>query len=165
MSKQPIAAWCSYWFMFIVLRGEAVRLRRVRYAIHSALPPGQTQESAQRREAVPVRSLPSGRLQSACGRSSCCRGACVQFCFSLFPLFPPKKNTRALLSLQNFSRTDRLLRHRRLCTVGVTKEESQFSQDTSAHPASWSPLQPSNNRLTVWHRAELHHSLTHSSIS
>lgn len=51
--------------------------------------------------------------------------------------------------LQNFSRTDRLLRHRRLCTVGVTKEESQFSQETSAHPASWSPLQPSNNRLTV----------------
>ncbi|XP_029689448.1 zinc finger protein 740b isoform X3 [Takifugu rubripes] len=50
---------------------------------------------------------------------------------------------------QNFSRTDRLLRHRRLCTVGVTKEESQFSQETSAHPASWSPLQPSNNRLTV----------------
>ncbi|KAM9350967.1 zinc finger protein 740b [Symphorus nematophorus] len=50
---------------------------------------------------------------------------------------------------QNFSRTDRLLRHRRLCTVGMSKEESQYSQDTSAHPASWSPLQPSNNRLTV----------------
>uniref|UniRef100_A0A8D2ZU67 Zinc finger protein 740 n=1 Tax=Scophthalmus maximus TaxID=52904 RepID=A0A8D2ZU67_SCOMX len=50
---------------------------------------------------------------------------------------------------QNFSRTDRLLRHRRLCTVGMSKEESQYSQDASAHPASWSPLQPSNNRLTV----------------
>uniref|UniRef100_A0A3Q4B0G9 Zinc finger protein 740 n=1 Tax=Mola mola TaxID=94237 RepID=A0A3Q4B0G9_MOLML len=50
---------------------------------------------------------------------------------------------------QNFSRTDRLLRHRRLCTVGVCKEENQYSQDASAHPASWSPLQPSNNRLTV----------------
>ncbi|XP_032376344.1 zinc finger protein 740b isoform X1 [Etheostoma spectabile] len=50
---------------------------------------------------------------------------------------------------QNFSRTDRLLRHRRLCTVGMSKEENQYSQDTSAHPASWSPLQPSNNRLTV----------------
>lgn len=68
---------------------------------------------------------------------------------------PPK--TCTLLSLQNFSRTDRLLRHRRLCTVGVTKEENQFSQDTSAHPASWSPLQPSNNRLTVWHPTELQH--------
>ncbi|KAM9855289.1 zinc finger protein 740b isoform 3-T4 [Aulostomus maculatus] len=54
---------------------------------------------------------------------------------------------------QNFSRTDRLLRHRRLCTVGISKEENQscsgYSQDASAHPASWSPLQPSNNRLTV----------------
>ncbi|XP_029012737.1 zinc finger protein 740b isoform X2 [Betta splendens] len=50
---------------------------------------------------------------------------------------------------QNFSRTDRLLRHRRLCTVGMSKEENQYSQDASAHPASWSPLQPSNNRLTV----------------
>lgn len=54
--------------------------------------------------------------------------------------------------LQNFSRTDRLLRHRRLCTVGVSKEEN-YSQDTPAHTASWSPLQPSNNRLTVWHSA------------
>uniref|UniRef100_A0A3P8S1G6 Zinc finger protein 740 n=1 Tax=Amphiprion percula TaxID=161767 RepID=A0A3P8S1G6_AMPPE len=50
---------------------------------------------------------------------------------------------------QNFSRTDRLLRHRRLCTVGMSKEESQYSQDASGHPASWSPLQPSNTRLTV----------------
>nr|XP_043895004.1 zinc finger protein 740b isoform X1 [Solea senegalensis] len=50
---------------------------------------------------------------------------------------------------QNFSRTDRLLRHRRLCTVGMSKEENQYSQDASGHPASWSPLQPSNNRLTV----------------
>uniref|UniRef100_A0A3Q2Q594 Zinc finger protein 740 n=1 Tax=Fundulus heteroclitus TaxID=8078 RepID=A0A3Q2Q594_FUNHE len=50
---------------------------------------------------------------------------------------------------QNFSRTDRLLRHRRLCTAGVSKEESQYSQDASAHTASWSPLHPSNNRLTV----------------
>ncbi|XP_034028352.1 zinc finger protein 740b isoform X2 [Thalassophryne amazonica] len=59
---------------------------------------------------------------------------------------------------QNFSRTDRLLRHRRLCTVGMSKEESQlccdnrasgYSQDTTSHTASWSPLQPSNNRLTV----------------
>lgn len=67
-------------------------------------------------------------------------------------------NTHTLLSLslsmsQNFSRTDRLLRHRRLCTVGLSKEESQYSQDTPAHTASWSPLQPSNNRLTVWHSA------------
>ncbi|XP_047223176.1 zinc finger protein 740b isoform X1 [Girardinichthys multiradiatus] len=50
---------------------------------------------------------------------------------------------------QNFSRTDRLLRHRRLCTAGVGKEENQYSQDASAHPASWSPLHPSNSRLTV----------------
>uniref|UniRef100_A0A3Q4N0W6 Zinc finger protein 740 n=4 Tax=Pseudocrenilabrinae TaxID=318546 RepID=A0A3Q4N0W6_NEOBR len=50
---------------------------------------------------------------------------------------------------QNFSRTDRLLRHRRLCTVGMSKEESQYSQDSSTHPASWSPLHPSSNRLTV----------------
>ncbi|XP_056130338.1 zinc finger protein 740b isoform X2 [Lampris incognitus] len=59
---------------------------------------------------------------------------------------------------QNFSRTDRLLRHRRLCSVGINKEENQtccdsrasgYSQDTPAHTASWSPLQPSNNRLTV----------------
>ncbi|KAM6924600.1 zinc finger protein 740b [Xenentodon cancila] len=50
---------------------------------------------------------------------------------------------------QNFSRTDRLLRHRRLCTVGMSKEENQYSQDASSHPASWSPLQPSSNRLTV----------------
>ncbi|XP_076022632.1 zinc finger protein 740b [Genypterus blacodes] len=58
---------------------------------------------------------------------------------------------------QNFSRTDRLLRHRRLCTVGMSKEENQsccdsraqgYSQD-AGHTASWSPLQPSNNRLTV----------------
>uniref|UniRef100_A0A3Q3JTX8 C2H2-type domain-containing protein n=1 Tax=Monopterus albus TaxID=43700 RepID=A0A3Q3JTX8_MONAL len=57
---------------------------------------------------------------------------------------------RCGLSLSfNFSRTDRLLRHRRLCTVGISKEENQYSQDASAHPASWSPLQPSNNRLTV----------------
>lgn len=91
---------------------------------------------------------------------------CCLFFFLLFfsPLTPPQK-THTLLSLQNFSRTDRLLRHRRLCTVGVTKEESQFSQDTSAHPASWSPLQPSNNRLTVWHPAELQDSLTHSFIN
>ncbi|XP_028309648.1 zinc finger protein 740b isoform X2 [Gouania willdenowi] len=46
---------------------------------------------------------------------------------------------------QNFSRTDRLLRHRRLCTAGMSKEENQYSQDST----SWSPLQPSNNRLTV----------------
>lgn len=78
-----------------------------------------------------------------CGQFSCC---C--FCFGTEP------NPR-FFPLQNFSRTDRLLRHRRLCTVGVTKEENQFSQETSAHPASWSPLQPSNNRLTVWHPAEL----------
>uniref|UniRef100_A0A3Q0RVE2 Zinc finger protein 740 n=1 Tax=Amphilophus citrinellus TaxID=61819 RepID=A0A3Q0RVE2_AMPCI len=50
---------------------------------------------------------------------------------------------------QNFSRTDRLLRHRRLCTAGMSKEEAQYSQDSSSHPASWSPLHPSNNRLTV----------------
>ncbi|KAM9751248.1 zinc finger protein 740b isoform 2-T3 [Menidia menidia] len=50
---------------------------------------------------------------------------------------------------QNFSRTDRLLRHRRLCTVGIGKDDSQYSQATPAHTASWSPLQPSNNRLTV----------------
>ncbi|KAK5894674.1 hypothetical protein CesoFtcFv8_011346 [Champsocephalus esox] len=50
---------------------------------------------------------------------------------------------------QSFSRTDRLLRHRRLCTVGMSKEESQYAQEASAHTASWSPLQPSNNRLTV----------------
>nr|XP_054601912.1 zinc finger protein 740b isoform X4 [Nothobranchius furzeri] len=49
---------------------------------------------------------------------------------------------------QNFSRTDRLLRHRRLCTARVSKEENQF-QDVSPHTASWSPLQPSNSRLTV----------------
>lgn len=56
----------------------------------------------------------------------------------------------------NFSRTDRLLRHRRLCTVGMSKDDnccdtrtSGYSQDTSGHTASWSPLQPSNNRLTV----------------
>ncbi|XP_013873731.1 zinc finger protein 740b isoform X2 [Austrofundulus limnaeus] len=48
---------------------------------------------------------------------------------------------------QNFSRTDRLLRHRRLCTVGVSKEENQYSQNATPHTASWSPLQPSNNRL------------------
>lgn len=63
------------------------------------------------------------------------------------------KHTPLFARPQNFSRTDRLLRHRRLCTVGVSKEENQYSQDASAHPASWSPLQPSNNRLTVWHRA------------
>lgn len=59
---------------------------------------------------------------------------------------------------QNFSRTDRLLRHRRLCTAGVCKEENQpccdsrasgYSQEAPTHTASWSPLQPSNNRLTV----------------
>uniref|UniRef100_A0A3B5LII7 Zinc finger protein 740 n=1 Tax=Xiphophorus couchianus TaxID=32473 RepID=A0A3B5LII7_9TELE len=50
---------------------------------------------------------------------------------------------------QNFSRTDRLLRHRRLCTAGMSKEENQYSQEASAHTASWSPLHPSNNRLTV----------------
>ncbi|CAN9516085.1 unnamed protein product [Ophioblennius macclurei] len=50
---------------------------------------------------------------------------------------------------QNFSRTDRLLRHRRLCTVGMSKEENQYSQAATSHTASWSPLQPSNNRLTV----------------
>lgn len=41
----------------------------------------------------------------------------------------------------------------------MSKEENQsccdsrasgYSQDTPAHTASWSPLQPSNNRLTVW---------------
>lgn len=61
----------------------------------------------------------------------------------------------SFFATQNFSRTDRLLRHRRLCTVGVNKEENQYSQDTPAHTASWSPLQPSNNRLTVWHSASL----------
>lgn len=67
---------------------------------------------------------------------------------------PPAKHPHFSLSVtQNFSRTDRLLRHRRLCTVGVSKEENQYSQDTPAHTASWSPLQPSNNRLTVWHSA------------
>lgn len=60
---------------------------------------------------------------------------------------------------QNFSRTDRLLRHRRLCTGGgVSKEEIQaccdsrasaYPQDPPSHTATWSPLQPSNNRLTV----------------
>ncbi|CAL8255920.1 zinc finger protein 740b isoform X2 [Gadus morhua] len=60
---------------------------------------------------------------------------------------------------QNFSRTDRLLRHRRLCTAGgVGKEEIQaccdsrasaYPQDPPGHTATWSPLQPSNNRLTV----------------
>ncbi|KAF6724691.1 Zinc finger protein 740 [Oryzias melastigma] len=50
---------------------------------------------------------------------------------------------------QNFSRTDRLLRHRRLCTVGISKEENQYSQEAPTHTASWSPLHPSSNRLTV----------------
>ncbi|XP_046896755.1 zinc finger protein 740b isoform X2 [Hypomesus transpacificus] len=58
---------------------------------------------------------------------------------------------------QNFSRTDRLLRHRRLCSVGgVAKEEGQaccegrsYSQDPPSHTATWSPLQPPSNRLTV----------------
>lgn len=59
------------------------------------------------------------------------------------------KPTCLFALLQNFSRTDRLLRHRRLCTVGMSKEESQYSQDSSTHPASWSPLHPSSNRLTV----------------
>ncbi|XP_051914145.1 zinc finger protein 740b isoform X1 [Hippocampus zosterae] len=58
---------------------------------------------------------------------------------------------------QTFSRTDRLLRHRRLCTAGINKDDSQrcdsrssaYSQGTSGHTASWSPLHPSNSRLTV----------------
>ncbi|XP_029994591.1 zinc finger protein 740b isoform X2 [Sphaeramia orbicularis] len=59
---------------------------------------------------------------------------------------------------QNFSRTDRLLRHRRLCTVGISKEENQsmcdtrasgYGQEAATHTASWSPLQSTNNRLTV----------------
>lgn len=59
-----------------------------------------------------------------------------------------QRSNMSLWCLQNFSRTDRLLRHRRLCTVGMSKDDNQYS-DTSAHTASWSPLQPSNNRLTV----------------
>lgn len=55
---------------------------------------------------------------------------------------------------QNFSRTDRLLRHRRLCTAGgVSKEDLQvcsaYPPAPPSHTATWSPLQPSNNRLTV----------------
>lgn len=44
----------------VVHRGKAICLWRVRHAVHSALPPGQTQEGAQRRKAVPVWPLPSG---------------------------------------------------------------------------------------------------------
>ncbi len=58
---------------------------------------------------------------------------------------------------QSFSRTDRLLRHRRLCAVGIPKEENQpccegrsYSQDPSQHSASWSPLQTNNSRLAAW---------------
>ena len=66
---------------------------------------------------------------------------------------------RPSVRVQNFSRTDRLLRHRRLCAAGgVGKEEIQaccdsrasaYPQDPPGHTATWSPLQPSNNRLTV----------------
>lgn len=82
--------------------------------------------------------------QDLINKSSCCGS---QLCY--FTL--TQKRTSFSARLQNFSRTDRLLRHRRLCTVGMSKEDNQYSQDAPAHPASWSPLQPSNNRLTVWH--------------
>lgn len=58
--------------------------------------------------------------------------------------------------LQNFSRTDRLLRHRRMCVVGIPKEENasccegrSYSQEPSQQ--SWSPLQANSgsSRLAV----------------
>lgn len=61
---------------------------------------------------------------------------------------------------QNFSRTDRLLRHRRMCVVGIPKEENTScceGRSYSQEPAqqSWSPLQANNSsssssRLAVW---------------
>lgn len=68
---------------------------------------------------------------------------------SLLPFF--------LSFTQNFSRTDRLLRHRRMCVVGIPKEENTsccegrpYSQEPSQQ--SWSPLQSNNgsSRLAVW---------------
>lgn len=60
---------------------------------------------------------------------------------------------------QNFSRTDRLLRHRRLCQGrSVAKVESQpcceprpYPQEPPPAPPTWSPLHPPPGRLAVWH--------------
>lgn len=58
---------------------------------------------------------------------------------------------------QNFSRTDRLLRHRRMCVVGIPKEENTPCCEGRSYPQepsqqSWSPLQANNSssRLAVW---------------
>lgn len=64
-----------------------------------------------------------------------------------------------LCALKNFSRTDRLLRHRRLCQGrGVAKVENQpcceprpYPQEPPPAPQTWSPLHPPPGRLAVWH--------------
>lgn len=63
--------------------------------------------------------------------------------------------------LKNFSRTDRLLRHRRLCQGrNVAKVENQpccdprpYPQEPPPAPPTWSPLHPPPGRLAVWHSA------------
>lgn len=60
---------------------------------------------------------------------------------------------------KNFSRTDRLLRHRRLCQGrSVAKVENQpccdprpYPQEPPPAPPTWSPLHPPPGRLAVWH--------------
>lgn len=66
-----------------------------------------------------------------------------------------------LCLLKNFSRTDRLLRHRRLCQGrSVPKVENQpcceprpYPQEPPPAPSTWSPLHPPPGRLAVWHSA------------
>lgn len=61
--------------------------------------------------------------------------------------------------LKNFSRTDRLLRHRRLCQGrSVAKVENQpcceprpYPQEPPPAPPTWSPMHPPPGRLAVWH--------------
>lgn len=67
----------------------------------------------------------------------------------------------AFCVFKNFSRTDRLLRHRRLCQGrNVTKVENQpccdprpYPQEAPPAPPTWSPLHPPPGRLAVWHSA------------
>lgn len=144
--------WCIDSVFVCSFRREAICLWHVWYEVYSALPPGETQACPQWGEAVPVWAVPAGTTGSTLSERS-------QRSFTLPVMW--LNTTFYFLVLKNFSRTDRLLRHRRLCQGrNVAKVESQpccdprpYPQEPPPAPPTWSPLHPPPGRLAVWHSA------------
>lgn len=141
--------WCIDSVFVCSFRREAICLRHVWYEVYSALPPGETQACPQWGEALPVWAVPAGMAGSDLYQHACC------------PPFISMSKRSEFCALKNFSRTDRLLRHRRLCQGrNVTKVENQpccdprpYPQEPPPAPPTWSPLHPPPGRLAVWHSA------------